>query len=92
MLILTFCRKKPQKDPVNHNTTVLHLLQIVLGSCLATDGMESVWLSLFTFSTTSLTNFDVLDRGNGFEKKLFQRLNERKRKGLESYQWSVDDM
>ena len=34
----------------------------------------------------------MLDRGNGFEKKLFQRQNEKRRHGLESYQWSVDDM
>ena len=32
------------------------------------------------------------DRGNGFEKKLFQHQNDRKRRGQESYQWSVDDM
>lgn len=36
--------------------------------------------------------WDGVDRGNGFEKKLFQKLNERKRTGLESYNWSVDDM
>ncbi|KAG7451211.1 pre-mRNA-splicing factor CWC26 [Guyanagaster necrorhizus] len=36
--------------------------------------------------------WDGVDRGNGFEKKLFQGKNEVKRKGQESYQWSVDDM
>ncbi|KAK0223318.1 Pre-mRNA-splicing factor of RES complex-domain-containing protein [Armillaria fumosa] len=36
--------------------------------------------------------WDGVDRGNGFEKKLFQGKNEARRKGQESYQWSVDDM
>jgi hypothetical protein len=32
------------------------------------------------------------DRGTGFESKLFQRMNQRKRSGLESYQWGAEDM
>jgi hypothetical protein len=32
------------------------------------------------------------DRGTGFETKLFQRMNQRKRSGLESYQWGAEDM
>ncbi|KAH0833205.1 Pre-mRNA-splicing factor of RES complex-domain-containing protein [Lanmaoa asiatica] len=36
--------------------------------------------------------WDGVDRGNGFEKKWFQRINDRKRTATASYEWSVDDM
>ncbi|TRM64228.1 Pre-mRNA-splicing factor of RES complex-domain-containing protein [Schizophyllum amplum] len=36
--------------------------------------------------------WDGVDRGNGFEKKLFQAQNTRKQNTLASYQWGAEDM
>lgn len=36
--------------------------------------------------------WDGVDRSTGFEKKFFQSRNEKRREGLESYQWGAEDM
>ena len=40
----------------------------------------------------ALIDVTAADRSNGFEKKLFQRQNEKKRRCAESYEWGVEDM
>jgi hypothetical protein len=70
---------------------VLFLRRIGLVSNLVIGGMALVCILCFIRFEIPL-NVNILDRGNGFEKKLFQSQNSRKRKGAESYQWSVDDM
>jgi pre-mRNA-splicing factor CWC26 len=49
---------------------------------------------VYTFIYVIIPEFTIhsSDRGNGFEKKLFQHANERKRRGAESYQWGAEDM
>ncbi len=56
---------------------------------LAIVGMVSVSTNSDTLSYVCLF---VVDRSNGFEKKYFQRQNERSRNTTEAYNWSVDDM
>ena len=57
------------------------------------DGVGTYYI-LARWSTPRYIEFmyTISDRGNGFEKKMFQRVNDRKRRTAESYEWSVDDM
>ncbi len=51
--------------------------------------------ALIPFLLASLTSqcwIHITDRGNGFEKKYFQKQNERRRTGAQSHEWSVEDM
>lgn len=84
-------RRRKRKVPGNLNTLGLHLHQTGSESNLAIGGMASVRVSQLSSLGLSTHIFQI-DRGNGFEKKLFQSKNEKKRKGLESYQWSAEDM
>ena len=84
-----YFRKVYRKGLGNPNTKVLLPHRTGLVYNLVIGGMALV-CSLLLHPIRILMN--ILDRGNGFEKKLFQSQNSRKRKGAESYQWSVDDM
>jgi len=77
----------------NLNILALLLLRIVSVLSLATGGMALVRYLFLIFSVTTFLSFFVpTDRGNGFEKKLFESKNAKRRIVAESYQWSVDDM
>lgn len=87
---LSFRRRK-RRDRDDRNTPARPHLQTVSVSNPATDGMVLVSNPIAIWRLP-LSHDPGADRGNGFESKLFQRINERKRKGAESYSWSVDDM
>jgi pre-mRNA-splicing factor CWC26 len=84
-------RKRPQRDHGSQNIVDLHLHQTALGSNRDTDGMASVRIKTLLSAPDVADEFGT-DRGNGFEKKFFQRSNERSRKKQESYQWRSEDM
>ena len=86
-------RKRSRKGLGDLNILVLLHHRIGLVSNLVIGGMALVCSQCsIHFECLLLINVYILDRGNGFEKKLFQSQNSRRRKGAESYQWSVDDM
>lgn len=91
-------RKSNRRAPESRNIQGLHRHQTVSESSLDTDGTVLVrypFPSVKHHSVSWSSHADgvlISDRSNGFEKKLFQHQNERKRRGAESYSWSVDDM
>lgn len=85
-----YYRKRDRKDRGSLSTPAHHHPQTGLVSSRATGGMVLVRPS--NFMTVHSFSDIMPDRSNGFEKKYFQKQNERRRRGAESYEWSVDDM
>jgi pre-mRNA-splicing factor CWC26 len=84
-------RKRPRRDHGNQSIVDLRLHQTVLGSSQDTDGMASVRIKTKLCVPDGADEFST-DRSNGFEKKFFQKSNERSRNKQESYQWRSEDM
>ena len=87
-------RNPKRKDHGDRSIRAHHHHQTDLALSQDTDG--TVLVSNATDETcdacTLKTNTFLIDRGNGFEKKLFAAQNARSRRGAESHQWSVEDM
>ena len=49
-------------------------------------------LMVFILNLDVIAKIRIIDRGNGFEKKCFQKQNARRRTGAQSHEWSVEDM
>jgi len=88
-LLMRYHRKREPRVRDDQSTKVLPHLPTALESNQDTDGTElvrpAVPRALHIAHTT-------VDRSNGFEKKLFQKQNERRRTTQASHNWSVDDM
>ena len=93
MLILTIpllrTRTRRKKGQGSQYTPALPRHPIDSVYSLAIGGMVLVSTDSGTLSSVCLF---VVDRSNGFEKKFFQRQNDRSRNTTEAYNWSVDDM
>ena len=85
----TLYRTRRRKGQGSRYTPALPHHQTDSVYSLAIGGMASVSTRSSTLLSTCLF---VVDRSNGFEKKYFQRQNDRSRKTTEAYNWSVDDM